>query len=123
MNRNNSSEYNMPKTIKVGPWIYSINNMTKDTGEISGALGACNSTYKKIFVKENLNDQERAGTLLHEVLHAVFRNTGLFQLENISEYEETIVTQFEIGLLGVIRDNPDFVPYLQRLLKRGASEC
>jgi Zn-dependent peptidase ImmA (M78 family) len=124
MSRNKvTNEYKMPDSIKVGPWIYSINNMTNDTGEISGALGACNSVKKRIYIKEKINDQEAAGTLLHEVIHAVFRNTGLYQSGEIAEHEEIIVSQLEIGLLGVIRDNPDFVPYLQRLLKRGASEC
>lgn len=49
-----------------------------------------------------------AGTLLHEVIHAIWRSRLLG--ERVKEEEMT--GNLEIGFIALIRDNPKFMPWL-----------
>lgn len=113
-----TTKFDLPKTIKVGPFVYDLAELSKEDANIAGVLGACNTDRQIIKIRTDATDQTRAATILHEALHAIFKSSGLIESENIAHYEEMIVSQFEIGLIALIRDNPDFVPLLQRLLAR-----
>jgi len=67
-------------------------------------------------VQDSLGNQEKANTVLHEVMHACVYGSGL----NVAEgplkednAEELVVNQISNYLMGVFRDNPWFLDYLK----------
>jgi Zn-dependent peptidase ImmA (M78 family) len=97
------------RKLKVSPHTYSVE-------EIAGLAddGTCQAAFEKIFLGAEQARGQKADTLLHETLHAVF-NQGLDeQLKELDKgLEETLCSFLAPRILGVIRDNPWFVDYLR----------
>lgn len=114
--------YDNPQHLLVGPFQYAIKDWTDIEAEAAQALGYCDRIRNIIKIKTGLNDQTRAEVLLHEVLHAMFYNSGLTHSDVLTEREEMIVSQFGLGLIALIRTNPNFMPFLIRLLDRNQND-
>jgi hypothetical protein len=54
----------------------------------------------------------KADTLIHEILHAVWKTQGIK-----AKREETIVNALSTGFTQVLKDNPDLRKYLNEALK------
>lgn len=68
--------------------------------------GMCDTHFKCIYVSKNQRADSFADTLLHEVLHAIWFESGLFKIKRPDE--ETIVHMSATWLTMVLRDNPQF---------------
>lgn len=116
----NRSPYETPASLLIGPFRYRLQPWPDEDAEATNALGYCDRMRNVIKVRVSLNDQTRAEVLLHEALHAMFYNSGLTHSDVLTEREEMIVSQFGLGLIALMRANPDFMPFLARILKRDA---
>ena len=77
-----------------------------DADELDDADGEYSATKNKIFIKRELHPDNKAATLLHELIHACEHNTS------IKDLKEVQVEQLAGQLLYFIRNNPDMLAYL-----------
>lgn len=63
--------------------------------------------------KDFATEKQRAETLLHELLHAVWNERCIVAKDG----EEKIVTKMSIGLAALIRDNPELFSDIVKALK------
>jgi hypothetical protein len=103
----------MPRSVKVGHRTFDILQWDKKAAEASGALGDCREDPPVIRVAKGLKPFDRAGVLLHEILHACWRH-----LPSDRVTEEEAVTTLADNLSAVIADNPDIIAWLSANLKR-----
>jgi hypothetical protein len=76
-----------------------------------GKLGEVNF-IKSVIQYVPFNNSESADTLLHEVLHCLWRAFDL----GLEDEEEHIVSVLATGLTTVMRDNPQLFPALQKIV-------
>lgn len=80
---------------------YEVN--VKEAVEIDGDFnyrGSCDKNNAVIEIKRDMAQQKKQQTFLHELLHAIFEESGL-DIEN----EEDIVCQLSPVLYQVLKDN------------------
>lgn len=100
----------LPDTMTIGHQVYSIEPKDKSWFRDSEKFGHCDFLGASIAVaNEDMNDAHIVNTLIHEVLHALWREYNLPQ-----DCEEHLVTCLANGLTQTFRDNPDFVKVLKR---------
>jgi hypothetical protein len=108
--------------VKVGYREYVIRYVPRKSLYGGDAIGDCENPGKhinckgKIRIANGLDNVEKANTVLHEIMHALFYTQGI----NVAgALEERLVCSLTNGLIAFIRDNPKFVLKLLRLaLKR-----
>jgi len=75
----------------------------------------------KIEIHEELNPDDLANTMLHEVMHAIVYHSSLNQpggpLKD-EESEEQTTNSLSNWLIGVFRDNPWFLDFLKENINR-----
>jgi hypothetical protein len=98
------------KSIKIGSTDYSIEYVPLNE-ELFGDFSYINS---RIRIEQNLIGPPLVDTVLHEVLHAIWR---LGQLKDKKEDEERVVSVMATYLTQVLRDNPALMPWLRKHLK------
>ena len=98
------------KSIKIGSTDYSIEYVPLNE-ELFGDFSYINS---RIRIEQNLTGPPLVDTVLHEVLHAIWR---LGQLKDKKEDEERVVAVMATYLTQVLRDNPALMPWLRKHLK------
>lgn len=103
----------LPKSVRVGPLVYTIKRWSHMAGDNSEAYGLCDRTTCVILVREDLSPQKAAEVLWHEVLHAAYSGAGLTVGEH---FEERTVNALTYTTLQVIKDNPDLLVYLTEAL-------
>jgi hypothetical protein len=101
-----------PEQIKVGHLFYNVRPMDQLEMALSGNLGHCDDQNLEIAVAENMPDQHKVEVLLHEILHALFESTSLRHDESLQE--ERVVTALAKGLVGLLIDNPDLIPWMAK---------
>lgn len=92
--------------LKIGGFEWTV----EENEEVAGTNDVFGLNFPKeqiIYLKPNLTKQLRSETLIHEVLHAIFWQTGL-DTEFDDEQEEKIVSALAHGLYQVLRDNGIF---------------
>ena len=100
----------MMKKIKIGYSDYKIIDNDDDDSD-----GQFNHVEKTIKITPTLSSSDRLNILLHETLHGVWLHWGMDETTNSENTEEVVVTSIANGLTTVIRDNPDFLPNLNKL--------
>jgi len=97
---------NLPEYIKVGPYDISVRVISselaarlKEDGDFDG---------ETIHIADGQRGPQLADTILHELLHAIYATFGLKD----EDEEERIVSALATGLVGVLRDNPNFARWL-----------
>ncbi len=102
----------VPAAVIVGPHVYRIAATRKAERKLTadGNLGMCDTTTSTILVMPGQSPTQLADTLLHEIIHAAFDQTPLRQ--GNTGTEEEIVSALTPILLGVLRNNPEFVELL-----------
>lgn len=98
-----------PNRVLVGYRYITI--ILKDLG-IDGDDGQYSPEESNIFINSKKDPQEFPNTLLHELMHAVWDNYNLSELDK----EEKIVTMFANGLTQIFLTNPEVLSYLQGAL-------
>lgn len=98
----------IPKRVKVAPFAYDVH-------VVPGLpdAGVCTGDAESILIAEDMTEAQKRDTLIHESLHAEFRQ-GLTSV--LKEYdktlEETLCAFLAPRILGLLRDNPKLVEYL-----------
>ncbi len=101
----------LPTHLKVGPVMYRVFELPAIQA-MEEKIDGCHEPQGKIIrVREDLNRDDMARILLHEVLHAAFYMGDLAE-----DQEERIVTVLANQLTGVWRDNPEFVRFMNDCL-------
>jgi hypothetical protein len=97
------------KSVKVGPTDFSIEYVPLND-ELFGDFSYINS---RIRIEENLKGTALVDTVLHEILHAIWK---LGQLKDKREDEERAVAIMATYLTQVLRDNPTMLTWLKKNL-------
>lgn len=95
-----------PTLIKIGAVDYTV--VIED--EPSEEFGSCDTVTQTIVLSSNQTAQSVADTLLHEILHAIWTESGLFMHKRPDE--ETIVRTMSTWLRMVLRDNPHAAAFI-----------
>jgi hypothetical protein len=91
---------NLPPVIKVGATEYILHvGHIKDSDE----YGNCDTHLQVITISDNQTRQSAGDTLLHEILHAIWNESGL---AFVKRDEETVVRITASWLNMVFKDNP-----------------
>ena len=77
---------------------------------IPGAVGLCEADKERISVCTKQAPVAELDTLLHEVIHAIEYKMGM-------DHNEDWTRRIATGLVGVFRDNPDFMKYMNAIVK------
>lgn len=101
-----------PRTIRVGPFDWTIKPWDSRAAGNSAAYGMCDTGTLTILVQEGLTIQWEQHVLLHELLHAMHSTGAVRELAADSSLEEGIVSIFAFQFMGLMRDNPDLMAYL-----------
>jgi hypothetical protein len=119
---------NMPESIRIGHLTIRIvesdqlvaEHSVKDRGDYIGYSSPSTQLIavgtKSIKMNTPIGEDYKRETVLHEVLHLCFRVTDCDPDRdaeaNLKDIEERAVAAMSGPLLGVLRDNPDFVAWL-----------
>ena len=107
----------MPETVRVGPWKFTVMTAESEDGERQ-AWGECDFDRHWITIFDcgsMSGGRMLAGTVLHEILHGIWRTQGLPE-----DIEEAVVSHLETGLLQLIADNPKLIRWLLTTVKNDA---
>lgn len=99
-----------PKTVKIGGMEVKVKIVQQKE---RGVYGRSNARLSEIEADQYLSPSTEASTLLHEVLHQIF---DIYYMHKIipKKQTENAVLMLELALFTFIRDNPEFIRYLQR---------
>ena len=96
----------LPAHIKVGPFDVAVVEIAADVASRLREDGDFDGDT--IHVAAGQHGPALADTVLHELLHAIFQT---FALKDDDD-EERIVSALATGIIGVLRDNPNFATWL-----------
>lgn len=98
----------LPGSVKVGAWTYEIQEWTPNEGRAQDKYGMTVHSLQRIQLDVNYGYQRTAATLLHEILHAIYRQ---WEIQEADKQEHTIEL-LESGLCTVWRDNPEVMRWI-----------
>ena len=113
----------LPNKVKVGYKDIKIKYVRPDykKWEMTDCFGEYDYRQNVISIQHDLCGQERANTIIHEIMHAAVSVSGLNQekaaLEK-DEHEEAVVNQLTNVMMGVFRDNDWIVEMLKNDLNK-----
>ena len=102
----------LPKVIRVGGILYSINPRSVSWMANESAVGQFDDSSHSIDIVNPQSQIKETETLLHELTHAILRNFSITKLEGLTEEEMCDV--FEKGWLQIFIDNPAFIEYIKK---------
>ena len=102
----------LPRKLKVGHRVYTVQQPPAAWIEETGNHGLCDTDAHVLTVARHPNTRQRANTLLHETLHAVFEAANL-RSTAVDRHEELIVSALANGLCDVLADNPALLAALR----------
>lgn len=97
----------MPKTVKVGPHVYTVLRKTVAQMPVVGEgkpNGYCDKDQAQVCIAARGRRSKLQEWTIHEFLHAIWPDGD--------ENEERHVTELAPRLLQLIKDNPELVGYL-----------
>lgn len=103
-------------TIKVGYRTYRILPWEEGDAAENNRLGEISYRAGEIRINDGRAPQERAETILHEILHALLYDSGM-NLDR--EEEEKVVSVLAPRLTALFHDNPNEIRALVETLGRG----
>jgi hypothetical protein len=100
----------MPSSFKIMGQRYAVKTYAHIADEAGEALnGDIDHDFHVVRMAEHQADVEKQETLLHEVLHGVFRKAG-FKTEN--DEHEDVVNRLSPILLQFLKENPAVYTFL-----------
>jgi hypothetical protein len=96
-------------TIKIGQTEYEV--YLFPDGYVEN-YGVCMTMKQSIFLSPHQTWRQVGNTLLHEVMHAIYHESGLSSVENATE--ETTVTIMATWLHMVMHDNPHLNKFITK---------
>lgn len=97
----------LPSSIRLAGVDWAIQQRTSRS--MHGNLGLCHADQQRIDILKTQTPASAVDTLLHETFHAILHSQGR---EYGGDTEETYVRALATGLMGALRDNPDFAHWL-----------
>jgi Zn-dependent peptidase ImmA (M78 family) len=96
----------IPSKIRVIGLDFEIEENEKVANE-GNTFGSVHSRKQRIFLEPNETQQRKEQTLVHEMLHAIFMQTGLSERlrDNKDVTEEQLVSTISAALYAVLVDN------------------
>ena len=113
----------LPDHVKVGYKDIKIKYARPDFKKwaLTDCFGEYDYRQNVISIQHDLCGQERANTIIHEIMHAAVSVSGLNQekaaLEK-DEHEEAVVNQLTNVMMGVFRDNDWIIDMLKNDLNK-----
>lgn len=89
-------------------WTYQMKSRNLRTTEL---LGTTDVVKEAMWINPEASDNQKADTLLHEVLHAIVGTAGI-ELAGSGDTEERAVSVISPWLLLVLKTNPELIAYL-----------
>ena len=99
-----------PRRIKVGAFDYTVEHNPQALEDVGGDAALWNAQLRIAVNKDQAPGYLR-DSLLHELLHACYQQSGLYDPEK-KEYEERVVSHMTPRILDVLRANPRLVAWL-----------
>jgi hypothetical protein len=96
-----------PKKIKVGQATYTVHLLPENHTD---TYGVCLSNHQRIYLSRNQKWEQAGNTLLHELMHAIYHQSGLCAIPNPDE--ETIVNIMATWTHMVLVENPDVADFV-----------
>lgn len=100
------------KSVRIGYRTYQVQLVKRVDKDDS--YGSCSTHSGIIKIREKQNSEEKANTIIHEVLHGIWHDKVIGLSDST---EEKIVTALSNGLISLMRDNPKFMAEIQRMVK------
>ena len=110
----------LPKKIKVLSRDYTVRPMDAHEEGDNQVFGRCDRDSALITVDSRCSSQKQAHPLLHETIHAIIFEMGIYKHFHAGDRtitEEDVATIMGSGLSAVMRDNPALMPAIQKGLK------
>jgi len=104
-----------PTKVKVSPFTVTI-SLDRTLSRVVEASGSYQADMSMAVIDPGLELGQEQDTVLHELLHAIWRQTHLdtkYPDEDADSKGELIIQTLAPRLLALIRDNPKLVAYLQ----------
>jgi hypothetical protein len=108
-NAANATHHVPPDTVVVGAHRYSVQELTLEHASDLDQYGLIEYKTQVIRLRRGCHPDGIRETLLHEILHACFREAG-GPLKG--DTEEKAIRALAANLLGVLRHNPALIAYL-----------
>lgn len=105
-----------PDSVWIGPFLIKIiwdsGLLAKDAQEsgMPSLAGISDGSNLYIILDERLPEPKARDTLLHEIMHIMWYQAAIRNVENPTE--EFIIDTMSLFLLTMMRNNPDVVAYL-----------
>jgi len=93
--------------IKIGAVDYTVKMLPARHEEI---YGSCVFQHQTIYLSPNMMHQQASDTLLHEVMHAIWIESGMDHIKDLDE--EDIIRTMATWLRIVIANNPQFATFI-----------
>ncbi len=102
----------VPKKIKVGPFDLKTEHNIQRLKDVEGDA-ALFAREGKVILDLSQEESYLRDSVLHELLHACYRQTNLYKSgEEAHSNEEELVAALTPRILSLLRDNPGLVTYL-----------
>jgi len=88
--------------LNIGAYEWELNDSVTEK-EMDDDLGQCDYELLSIHIKENMKNQVRKATVLHELGHAFFASAGYDPKE-----EERVVDIYASQMLSFLQNNKEF---------------
>ena len=101
----------LPESVKVGPHDIPI----AEAPESFDSFGQYTYDPPMILIREGGAHSQRADTLLHEILHVIWKDSQvvkLMELKDLDEREEAMVRVLATQLTAILRDNPKISKFI-----------
>ena len=100
----------IPKKIKIGGFIWTIEE-NQDVALEGNMFGSTHYRTQKLFLEKESTQQKKEQCLLHEIMHAIWWQTGLNErYKEKREIEEEIIQTLSNGIYQVLKDNKFYDP-------------
>lgn len=109
----------LPDSIRVGYLNYAVETYHPISATAHAKHGEHSPLEQKIRLHEDQTPQQMANTIIHEVLHAIFYQSGIRNVAPEHIGEELIVDSLSNGLCQVFQDNPKLLEYIMLQLGDG----
>lgn len=76
----------------------------------SNGMGRMSPCKGEILINKNMYDDAKSSTVIHEAIHAIAQHCSLDTLNN----DEVAISCIATGILGLIRDNPELIKWIQK---------
>lgn len=94
-----------PKSVKIGPTIYTVHLLKEDTDKYYGrTLGFA----QRIYLNPQMSAASASDTLLHEIIHAIWTVSCLPD----RAAEELVASTLGTWLQMVLKDNPEVAAFI-----------